>query len=153
MKNSSVFHMNCRSLVALATVLVIFMPVFCHGKLPGSNSASVGVDEPDVISVSALGRQIDILTYKIENLESSLKQMLQAVIKTNEYMETELFDEENNTSGVIKNIILMIASERQEVEDALYQQREFKVLSGHHDSVLNEKTAILEKKADNSILY
>lgn len=143
--------MNCAVLVVLATVLVIFMPVFSYGILPGSgDSASIGTDEPDTITVSDLGRQIDILAYKFENLETSLKQILQSVIKTNEYTKTELFESESDASGVIKNIVSMIASERQEIENALNQQRELKVLLDHYVSVLKKKTAVLEEKADSS---
>lgn len=150
MKKNSVFYVNCTLLAALATALVISMPVFCCGKPHDSGDSTLIVaDEPDTIPVSDLGMQIDILAYKLENLENSLKGILQSVIKTNEYIKTELFDAEGDAPGIIKNVVSMIASERQEVENGLNQQRELKVLLEHYSSVLKEKTAVLEKNADS----
>jgi hypothetical protein len=151
MKKSSIFHVNCTLLVALATALVISMPVFCYGD-PHHNGESVPIvaDEPDTISVSDLGRQIDTLAYQLENLENSLKGVLQSVIKTNEYIKTDFVDTESEAPGIIKNVVWMIASERQEVENAIKQQRELKVLLEYYGSVLKEKTAILEINADST---
>jgi hypothetical protein len=150
MKKSSVFQLNCTLLVALVTALLISMPVFCYGDLQyKSNSAPIVADEDDTIPVSDLGRQIDILAYKLENLENSLKGVSQSVTKTNEYIKTELVDVENEDPGIIKNVVRMIAYERQEVENALKQQRELKALLKYYGSVLKEKTALLEINADS----
>jgi hypothetical protein len=150
MKISSVFHINCTLLVALVTALLISMPLFCYGELHyNSDSAPIVADEDDAMPVSDLGRQIDILAYKLENLENSLKGVLQSVTKTNEYIKAELVDAESEDPGVIKNVVWMISSERQEVENALKQQRELKALLKYYGSVLKEKTAVLEKNADS----
>ncbi|MBN2515182.1 MAG: hypothetical protein JXC33_04025 [Deltaproteobacteria bacterium] len=148
MKKSSVFYVNCTLFVALVTVLLISMPVFCYGDLhSNSDSVPIVADEDDTIPVSDLGRQIDILAYKLENLENSLKGVLQSVTKTNEYIKTELVDAESEDPGIVKNVVWMIASERQEVENALKEQRELKALLKYYGSVLKEKTALLEKNA------
>jgi hypothetical protein len=150
MKISSVFQINCTLLVALVAALLISMPVFCYGDLHYNSDPSLIVaDEDDTMPVSDLGRQIDILAYKLENLENSLKGVLQSVTKTNEYIQTGLVDAESEDPGIVKNVVWMIASERQEVENALKQQRELKALLKYYGSVLKKKTALFEKNADS----
>ncbi|MBT8490825.1 MAG: hypothetical protein KJN62_07245, partial [Deltaproteobacteria bacterium] len=150
MKKSSVFQINCTLLVALVTVMLISMPVFCYGDLnSNSDPVLIVVDEDDTIPVSDLGRQIDILAYKLENLENSLKGVLQSVTKTNEYIKIELVDAESEDQGIVKNVVWMIASERQEVENVLKQQRELKALLKYYGSVLKKKIALIEENADS----
>lgn len=150
MKKRSVFQINCTFLVALVTALLISMPVFCYGDLHFNNdSVPIVVNDEDTISVSDLGRQIDILAYKLENFENSLKGLLKSVTKTNEYIKTELVDAENEDPGIVKNVVWMIASERQEVENAVKQQHELKALLKYYGSVLKEKTALFEKNANS----
>jgi hypothetical protein len=150
MKKRSVFQINCTFLVALVMALLISMPVFCYGDLHfNSDSVPIVVNDEDTIPVSDLGRQIDILAYKLENLENSLKGVLKSVTKTNEYIKTELVDAENEDSGIVKNVVWMIASERQEVENAVKQQHELKALLKYYGSVLKEKTALFLQNANS----
>jgi len=76
---------------------------------------------------------------------------LESVTKTNEYIQTGLVDEESEDPGIIKNVVWMISSERQEVENALKQQRELKGLLKYYGSILKKKTVYLEKTVDSSI--
>jgi len=150
MKKSSVFQINCTFLVALMTALLISMPMFCYGDMhSNSDSVPIVADEDDTIPVSDLGRQIDILAYKLEDLENSLKGVLQSVTKTNEYIKAGLVDAESEDPGIVKNVVWMIASERQEVENVLKQQRELKALLKYYGSVLKEKIALFEKNAES----
>jgi hypothetical protein len=151
MKKSSVFHVNFMLLVVFVTVLLISMPVFCFEDLHSeSDSALMSADEFDTMPISDLGRQIDILAFKLESLENSLKGVMESVTKTNEYIKIELVEAESKDPGIIKNVVSMIASERQEVENTLKQQRELKGLLKYYGSILKEKTALLEKNANSS---
>ena len=133
------------ALSLMVVVLISIVPAICHSDtVPVGTAAADGMYDTKELALNDYRIQIEMLVEKVRELEETIVSLLQSITDNNDYLKFELAKASHEKAEVIRNVILMIATERQEIENVIASQRELKEMFNIHKVLLEEKIDSVE---------